>query len=61
MLYAFFRVIARRLYYPEESIQNSEQGESLKSRIILQLQILAYLKCFIDISKLQGVSFPLFP
>jgi hypothetical protein len=60
MLYASFWVIARRLNYPEESIQNSERGVSLKSRIILQIQILAYLKRFIDISKLQGVSFPLF-
>jgi len=32
MLPAFFRVIARRLNYPEESTQHSEHGEGLKSR-----------------------------
>jgi len=33
-LYAFFWVIPRRLNYSEESIQHSEHGESLKSRVI---------------------------
>jgi len=36
MLYAFFWVIPRRMTpgnYPEESIQHSEHGESLKSSI----------------------------
>jgi hypothetical protein len=33
MLYVFFWVIPRRLNYPEENIQHTEHGESLKSRI----------------------------
>jgi hypothetical protein len=32
MLYVFFWVIPRRLNYPEENIQHTEHGESLKSR-----------------------------
>jgi len=38
MLYAFFWVIPRRLNYPEENIQHSEHGGSLKSRIGLKIK-----------------------
>jgi hypothetical protein len=55
MLYAFFCGIPRRLNfeirtpgnYPEESKQHSEQGESLKSRIIKDV-------CFVPFKILIG-------
>jgi hypothetical protein len=37
MSYAFFWVIPRRLNYPEESIQHSEHGGSLKLRQVFQM------------------------
>jgi hypothetical protein len=37
MLYVFFCVIPRRFNYPEESIQHSERGESLKLRQVFQM------------------------
>jgi len=42
MLYAFFWVIPR--HYPEKSIQHSEHGESLKTRILLDATYFVVLR-----------------
>jgi len=46
--------------YPEESIQHSEQGESLKSRFIIFLQRISFLNMYSE-PQFPGTHYSYFP